>query len=371
VLSLALTDPNVATAQWPRLRLSAPSTAELQGNLSVTGTVNGRNVVNDGSRLDAHLTNTANPHSTTAAQVGALPAAGGTLSGNLTINGALTTTGSVTAPTLVAPGAAATIGLTGSLTVSGNLTVTAGTARFGGGTDAAQINLGGASGKATAVYISGSGLASTTAITGANPPRAALVINSITAGMEGMHIYPTVAPAGGVAPEALYVEGHVTITGGKSAYVTDVFVNRSGQILRTGDVVKLTGNGTVRFYGIDNRIPVPEVALADSESDPLVIGVVDREAAPLPGEPDPRSEPGDPTSIPDGGELHLVTLGAFAHCKVDATEAPIEVGDLLTSSANPGHAKKAIEPKVGSVIGKALESLREGTGYISVFVNIQ
>jgi hypothetical protein len=67
----------------------------------------------------------------------------------------------------------------------------------------------------------------------------------------------------------------------------------------------------------------------------------------------------------------MVTLGCFANCHVDASEGPIRVGDLLTSSANPGHAKKAADPKLGTVIGKALEPLAEGTGYIAVFVNIQ
>ena len=118
-----------------------------------------------------------------------------------------------------------------------------------------------------------------------------------------------------------------------------------------------------------NKIPIPEVTLAERENDPAVIGIVDREAIPGRDEPDSRSAPGDPTSIPDSGELLVVTLGTYAHCKVDATEVPIEVGDLLTSSANPGHAKKATDPKIGSIIGKALEPLKEGTGYIAVFVN--
>jgi hypothetical protein len=43
----------------------------------------------------------------------------------------------------------------------------------------------------------------------------------------------------------------------------------------------------------------------------------------------------------------------------------------LTTSKNPGHAKKATEPKLGSIIGKALQPLEKGTGEISVFVNIQ
>ena len=106
----------------------------------------------------------------------------------------------------------------------------------------------------------------------------------------------------------------------------------AARFLRTGDIVKLKTGGSMRFHGDNNRIPIPEVALADADSDPLVIGVVAQEATPSPDEPDRRVDPDDPTSIPGGGELFVVTLGTFAHCKVDATEAPIQVGDLLTSS---------------------------------------
>ena len=120
-----------------------------------------------------------------------------------------------------------------------------------------------------------------------------------------------------------------------------------------------------------NKLPIAEVILADKENDTTVIGIVDREAIPGPDELDTRNKPDDPTSIPDGGQLYVVTLGVYAHCRVDATKAPIEVGDLLTTSDNPGHAQKAIDPKIGTIIGKALEPLAQGTGYIAVFVNIQ
>ena len=51
----------------------------------------------------------------------------------------------------------------------------------------------------------------------------------------------------------------------------------------------------------------------------------------------------------------MVTLGAFAHCKVDADIAPIQVGDLLTTSPTKGHAQKVLDPQkaVGAIIGKA------------------
>lgn len=185
----------------------------------------------------------------------------------------------------------------------------------------------------------------------------------------------TTPPA--IGTHALYVDGtafftgQITSGGAKGGYVVDTFINASEQILKTGDIVKLKGSPVTRFYGQNNKIPVAEVTLADKENDTMTIGIVDSEALPLPNAPDNRTEPDDPTSIAPGGELYVVTLGAYAHCKVDATQAPIEVGDLLTSSANPGHAKKATNPQIGSIIGKALEPLKEGTGYIAVFVNIQ
>ena len=60
----------------------------ISGNLAVTGTVDGRDVGADGQKLDRHIGITSgNPHGTTAAQIGALPLSGGTISGNLAVTG--------------------------------------------------------------------------------------------------------------------------------------------------------------------------------------------------------------------------------------------------------------------------------------------
>jgi hypothetical protein len=68
-----------------------------------------------------------------------------------------------------------------------------------------------------------------------------------------------------------------------------------------------------------------------------------------------------------------VALAGKVYCKVDASETPVAVGDLLTTSAKPGHAMKAEDPHkaFGSVIGKALQSLSEGPGLIPVLVALQ
>ncbi len=51
------------------------------------------------------------------------------------------------------------------------------------------------------------------------------------------------------------------------------------------------------------------------------------------------------------------------------TEIPIEANDLLMASSLAGHAMRTGEnSKQGTVIGKALEPLREGTGVIRVLV---
>jgi hypothetical protein len=60
-------------------------------------------------------------------------------------------------------------------------------------------------------------------------------------------------------------------------------------------------------------------------------------------------------------------------CKIDARYAPIEAGDLLTTSDTPGHAMKATDPMkaFGTVVGKALGSLENGTGLVPVLVALQ
>jgi hypothetical protein len=61
------------------------------------------------------------------------------------------------------------------------------------------------------------------------------------------------------------------------------------------------------------------------------------------------------------------------YCKVDAQYGPIEIGDLLTTSASMGHAMKAVDPLLafGAVIGKALRPLKEGRALIPILIALQ
>ena len=65
--------------------------------------------------------------------------------------------------------------------------------------------------------------------------------------------------------------------------------------------------------------------------------------------------------------------------KVDATRAPIQIGDLLVTSDTPGLAMKSKPIAIsgrrihspGTLIGKALEPLARGKGEILVLLSLQ
>jgi hypothetical protein len=67
-----------------------------------------------------------------------------------------------------------------------------------------------------------------------------------------------------------------------------------------------------------------------------------------------------------------VALNGTVNCRVDATDAPIAAGDLLTTSARPGCAMRAADAgrAFGAVLGKALDGLASGTGTIPVLVTL-
>ena len=70
------------------------------------------------------------------------------------------------------------------------------------------------------------------------------------------------------------------------------------------------------------------------------------------------------------GKVPLAIVG-IVPVKVSAENGSICPGDLLTTSSTPGHAMKATEMRLGTVIGKALESLESGTGTIQMLVTLQ
>jgi hypothetical protein len=69
----------------------------------------------------------------------------------------------------------------------------------------------------------------------------------------------------------------------------------------------------------------------------------------------------------------LVAIAGRVYCKAEAIAAPIQPGDLLTTSGIAGHAMKAVdkERSHGAIIGKAMSSLKAGRGLVLVLVNLQ
>jgi hypothetical protein len=73
-----------------------------------------------------------------------------------------------------------------------------------------------------------------------------------------------------------------------------------------------------------------------------------------------------------GGRRPLALMGKV-FCRVDASDVPVAIGDLLTTSSTPGHAMKATNPTqaFGAVIGKALRPLSGGRGLVPILVALQ
>lgn len=69
-------------------------------------------------------------------------------------------------------------------------------------------------------------------------------------------------------------------------------------------------------------------------------------------------------------EVPLAVVG-IVPCKVSAENGPIRTGDLLVTSATPGHAMRDDNPRPGTIVGKALAALATGTGLIKVLVTLQ
>jgi len=185
---------------------------------------------------------------------------------------------------------------------------------------------------------------------------------------------------------------NLSVGGSKSGYIVDYFLNTVGEVLEQGDVVVISEAEQLHHYGTGGDIPIPEVDLTDRVYDRRVCGIVaqfvteadlpivdstpqteQRAANPHPMLALAANEAADPRRVADRQLGRMATLGAFAHCKVDADIAPIQAGDLLTTSPTRGHAQKVLEPEkaLGSVIGKALAPLPRGKGKVPILVMLQ
>jgi len=119
----------------------------------------------------------------------------------------------------------------------------------------------------------------------------------------------------------------------------------------TGD----TTPGTVLVIGNDGKLQTTTTAY-----DTGIAGIVST----APGVTLGTRDDGNP------GE-QIIAIAGRVPCKVDASNGPIHPRDLLTTSGNPGYAMKATNPRIGTVLGKAMGTLESGTGTIEVLVTLQ
>jgi len=90
------------------------------------------------------------------------------------------------------------------------------------------------------------------------------------------------------------------------------------------------------------------------------------------------AQPGVILGEPGESKVKVATTGRVK-VMVDATSAPIAIGDLLVTSDRTGTAMKSVPldlggvpiHRPGTVVGKALEPLKEGVGEILVLLSLQ
>ncbi len=74
-----------------------------------------------------------------------------------------------------------------------------------------------------------------------------------------------------------------------------------------------------------------------------------------------------------GTERAPIALVGKVYSRVDATDGPVRVGDLLTTAERKGHAMRIADPRraFGAVLGKALAPLKSGCDLIPILVALQ
>ena len=152
----------------------------------------------------------------------------------------------------------------------------------------------------------------------------------------------------------LHVVGDVTVTGNIAAKYQDVaeWVPTEEQ-LGAGTVVVLDSTKS------------NHVISASNSYDTRVAGVI-------------SAQPGIVLGEKSDNKVLVATTGRVL-VNVDATNGPIEIGDLLVTSGREGFAMKSVPVEIGgarlhrpgTLIGKALEPLRSGSGKILVLLSLQ
>jgi len=152
----------------------------------------------------------------------------------------------------------------------------------------------------------------------------------------------------------LHVNGSIRATGDiilENADCAEEFDLVEGDQIEPGDVLRLDRGGAL--------------AMSTQAYDKRVAGVVSGAGRYRPALVLDRQD--------ERASRVAVALLGKVYCKVDATDTPVEVGDLLTTAATPGHAMRATDRAraFGAVLGKALAAVTSGRALVPVLVALQ
>jgi hypothetical protein len=270
---------------------------------------------------------------------------------------------------------------------SGNVGVGTASPVFDGNT-ARYLTLDGGSGVIGSVGAGGGTGSAGTAISqfavlntslGTADKRIATVVGSTdTASNNGrVDFYTWSGPSSPVDRMTILANGNVGVGNASPAVKLDV----AGGINASGDITA-SGNIQAKYQDVAEWVPSTQklsagtvvvldtnqtnhVVASNKAYDTRVAGVVSASPGVILG------EGGD-------GKLKVATTGRLK-VRVDATRAPIQVGDLLVTGDVEGVAMKSIPVDLGgtqihrpgTIIGKALEPLEKGAGEILVLLSLQ
>jgi hypothetical protein len=193
---------------------------------------------------------------------------------------------------------------------------------------------------------------------------------------------------------------------GEDGLSSEVFrVDEEGNVFARGSF-RPSAMDIAEYHPVGEPVAVGDILVADRDnpgtlrlgreaSDPAVVGIVSSEPGMLLGSGMTRIAAADPELASQLEEARTfgdteeearlwkaleakfrqthapIALTGTVPAKVDAGYGAVQVGDLLTVSPTAGHAMRAVDPKPGTILGKALEPLSEGTGLIQVLVMLR